>query len=384
MEEAAATSAWDFLRFACAPESRDEDDARVARLLTQPIDWPAVLDLAEKHGVASLLHQKLSGLAGAPPQVMSVLARGYDTDVRKSLFLARELFQVSDCLELSGIETLPYKGIVLSEVFYGDMALRRPGDLDLLVRGRDALRAKNAVREVGYRARVAIPEAAEPDYVASGYEYTFDSSTGKNVLELKWALVPGYFAIDFDVEGLFERAVGVEVGGRAVKTLSPDDLMLVLSVHAAKHVWGRLIWLCDIAQVLRRAQLNWNVIRVQAERLGIQRMLHVTLLLTQQLLGVAIPAEIADAVASDRSAQGLAEEIARAVAAGTTYEEQQISYFRLMMRLRERRGDRLRFLSRLAFTPGPGEWETIRLPRPLFPVYRLVRLARLAAKLAGN
>jgi hypothetical protein len=57
------------------------------------------------------------------------------------------------------------------------------------------------------------------------------------------------------------------------------------------------------------------------------------------------------------------------------------SYFRLMLRLRERRRDQMRFLTRLIFTPGPGEWAVVRLPEPLFPLYRLVRVTRLAAKL---
>jgi hypothetical protein len=44
----------------------------------------------------------------------------------------------------------------------------------------------------------------------------------------------------------------------------------------------------------------------------------------------------------------------------------------------------LRFLARLVFTPGPGEWQAVRLPRPLFPLYYAVRLFRLAAKLVGG
>jgi hypothetical protein len=55
-------------------------------------------------------------------------------------------------------------------------------------------------------------------------------------------------------------------------------------------------------------------------------------------------------------------------------------YFRLMMRLRERRMDRVRFLWRLASTPGAGEWAVIRLPPSLFPLYRVIRLFRLAAR----
>jgi hypothetical protein len=37
----------------------------------------------------------------------------------------------------------------LSEVYYGDMALRRSGDLDLFVRKQDVARIKKAVLELG-------------------------------------------------------------------------------------------------------------------------------------------------------------------------------------------------------------------------------------------
>jgi len=108
------------------------------------------------------------------------------------------------------------------------------------------------------------------------------------------------------------------------------------------------------------------------------------LVLTNRLLAMTIPAPLENVILADRAAQAFADEIAVAVAAGVTYEEEKLSYFRLMMRLRERKSDRLRFLTRLTFTPGPGEWETIRLPKALFPLYRLVRLARLAARFAGG
>jgi hypothetical protein len=165
-----------------------------------------------------------------------------------------------------------------------------------------------------------------------------------------------------------------------VKTPSPEDLLLILSIHAAKHVWGRLIWLCDIAQILKRDNLNWDWIQDRARDLGIARILHITLLLANRLLATTIPAPIEDAVIADRAALAFTEQIAVAVAAGVTYGEEQLSYFRMMMRLRERRADRLRFFTRLTFTPGPGEWETVHLPKLLFPLYRIVRLARLASR----
>jgi hypothetical protein len=176
--------------------------------------------------------------------------------------------------------------------------------------------------------------------------------------------------------------VKVKLAGRQVKTPCPEDLLLVLSIHAAKHVWGRLIWLCDIAEIVKRERIDWESVQGSARELGVQRILNITFLLLQRFLGAAIPNAMKNVVLADRAAQELAERIAPAVASGVSYGEQQGSYFRLMMRLRERRVDRWRFLARLTFTPGPGEWELVRLPRVLFPFYLLVRLGRLAARLS--
>ena len=349
----------------------------------RPVDWGNVLEFADRHGTSSLLYRNLSHLPGTvPSSQLAVLAQRYQTNVHKSLFLARELIRILDCLDGLGIEVLPYKGLVLSEMYYGDMALRQSGDLDLFVRKGDVARIKNAVQELGYTVRVPIPEEAQQDYISSGYECTFDSAAGKNVLELQWALQPHFYAVDFDMGGMFDRAVKAVVAGRTVKTPSPEDLFLVLSVHAAKHVWGRLIWLCDIAQVLKAGNLNWNWIEVQARELGIERILRITLLLANRFMETAIPPQIEESIKADRVTQAFADEISASVIRGVSYEEDQLSYFRFMMGLRERRADRIRFFTRLAFTPGPGEWEMVRLPKSAFPLYRLVRLARLAARFA--
>jgi hypothetical protein len=167
-----------------------------------------------------------------------------------------------------------------------------------------------------------------------------------------------------------------------MRTPSPEDLFLILSVHAAKHVWGRLIWLCDLARIMASPQLKWEWIAEQAENLGIARILRVTLLLLNRLLHVEIPVRAEASVPLDSHAAMLAREIEASIVAATEYDVESFAYFRLMLRLRERRRDQMRFISRLALTPGPGEWNSVRLPAKLFPLFRVVRLWRLAGKLA--
>lgn len=373
---------WKVLLAACAGA---ENDLR-GLLGVHPdadFDWGRALQLAEDHGISLLLYRNLKGMKDAiPSSVLETLRERYETNVHRALLLTRQLIRVLDLLDGLGIDAISYKGVVLSESHYGDIAMRVAGDIDLFVRKNDVDRIKNAVRELGYTPRVEIPKDAEKDHKASGYECSFDSPAGRNLLEIQWALQPRFYAVDYDMDELFERTVKTTVGGRSVKRLAAEDLLLVLAVHGAKHAWGKLIWLCDIAQILQREELDWELVQSRAQDLGVERILLITMELTNRFLGATIPVEIERSAAKDRAAKVLAEEIAVAVEAGVSYGEEQVSYFRLMMRLRERRVDRLRFLTRLTFTPGPGEWNAMRLPKVMFPFYRVVRLGRLAARVA--
>jgi len=270
---ASAGTEWKLLLAAISANPEKVDD--LPGWLRQNVDWPKLLRLADYHGVSSLLYQSLfsMGDSAAPAEAVQSLRRRHDINVHKCLFLTRELVGVLDNLASLGIEVMPYKGVVLSQTLYGDMALRQSGDMDLLVHASDLPRTKKTVCALGYTPHLTLSGAAERAYVRSGYECTFDHAGGRNLLELHWALQPHFYSVDFDLSGVFRRAVTVSVAGRKAKTPSPEDLLLILSLHAAKHVWGRLIWLCDIAQITKRPDLNWDWISSQAKALGIERIL---------------------------------------------------------------------------------------------------------------
>jgi hypothetical protein len=378
---------WCLLLTACSEVHRQERTDRLRLLLREPIRWKLLFDLAERHGTQPLLYQALVEIEGAVPrEQVSLIEQSYQTNLHKALFLSRELIRIIEYLGDLGIEVMPYKGLALAELIYGDIALRQSGDIDLLIHAQDLPRIRDAVGELGYMPHLTLSEPEERAYLQSGYEYAFDGIAGPNLLEVQWAIHPRFYAVDFDITGLFQRAVTVAVAGHPMKTPSPEDLLLVLSAHAAKHVWGRLVWLCDIARIINLPTLNWNWIASQAEALGMVRILLVTMLLANRLLGTTIPQAAQASLPEDPATPALAtlslaNEIKSHLASESPYNVESLAYFRLMMRLRERPADRRRFLQRLAFTPGPGEWQAVRLPGALFPLYRLVRLLRLAARL---
>jgi Uncharacterised nucleotidyltransferase len=156
-------SAWNALPAASCADLH-EGVVRTRSLFDRNIDWEEVLRLADHHGTSSLLYQNLSPLSDVvPPSILSTLRERYESNIRKSLFLTRELIRIGDRLDGLGIEVIPYKGLALSEIYYGATALRQSGDIDLFVRRQDVGRIKEAVRELGYTTRVPISKDAEED-----------------------------------------------------------------------------------------------------------------------------------------------------------------------------------------------------------------------------
>lgn len=367
---------------ACSSAPDERKMGRLRRVLEQPVNWKSLSALASRHGMQPLLYQALlRGADAVPAEEMQFLKQSYHANLQRALLLSREFVRILDQLSRIGVEVIPYKGLALAETLYGDITLRQSGDIDLLIRDYDLPRVRKAVGELGYMPHAPLSEEQQQVYLKTGYECAFDGAAGRNLLEVQWAIQPRFYAIDFDMPGIFQRAITATVAERRVKTPSYEDLFLILSAHAAKHVWERLVWLCDIARLTQLSGLNWNWIGAQARNLGLCRILRVTLLAANRLLDVPIPATTEKYLPQDSAASDLADEMIGCIFSEEDYNVESLAYFRLMMKLRERAIDRRRFLRRLILTPGPSEWQTVRLPRPLYPLYRFVRLSRLASRL---
>jgi hypothetical protein len=318
-----------------------------------------------------------------PARQLDTLRIRYRDNARRALWFTGELVRILGHFESLGITAMPYKGPILAETLYGDVTQRQFGDLDVLVHEADVPGARAALLSLGYKPGIELLPHQERAYIAAGYECPFHAAHGPNSLELQWQILPRFYSIDLDVAGFFERADEISLGGRPMQTLRAQDLVLVLCTHAAKHVWVQLSWLCDIARLVKSPQLDWDAIQDDARRLGIERIVGLSLLLAHKLLGSALPPAMQERLRADPLATVLADEIVRVIERSAHYDTESIAYFRLMMRLRERWQDRARFFWRLAFTPGVGEWSAVQLPKHLQPLYRLVRLSRLARRLAS-
>jgi hypothetical protein len=369
----------------CALTGSELSPARMERVANwnfSALDWGEFLRLAERHGVLPLAARNLTEHGrGVPTEVQRSLGSAYDANLRRSLWFAAELARIMAQFGSGQLRTVPYKGPVLAQTLYRDLGLRSFSDLDFLISPVDFERARQAFAEIGYRPSADLKPDVERLWMRIGYERSFDGAAGKNLVELQWALLPYFYGVDLPVDDLLARAGRTVVGGSEVPCLSPEDSLLVLCLHAAKHLWSRLIWLSDIAGTLQKQTIDYALVVSRARALGITRILGVSFWLVKEVLWTELPQFAEEMIAADIEVEVLGGEFAERLARGAAYDFESTEYFRLILKLRERRGDRWRYLWRLVWTPGAGDVAAVRLPEALFPLYRVVRIGRLTRRL---
>src|SRR5204862_2939692 len=94
------------------------------------------------------------------------------------------------------------------------------------------------------------------------------------LLELQWRLAPKYFAVELDVAAMAARCDALSLGGQRLPVLAPEDNLLVLCIHGAKHHWQMLKWIVDVDLFIRRNPgLSWPTLTTRAKQTGTLRML---------------------------------------------------------------------------------------------------------------
>jgi hypothetical protein len=372
------------LLLCCArTQIKPETSQRIRALVSQPLDWECVFQLASRHKLSPLLYWQLNVVAVdlIPQPILQRLRTDLATINRRNLQLAAELLNLLQLFHQQNIQAIPYKGPILAETVYGNLALREFVDLDILVRQRDVLAARDLLIARGYRPCVRLAAEQEAAFLDYQCEHVLSDDRRDLMVEIQWRVVPNYFSFPFDYENLWQRTEPATLCQRPITTLSPEDTLLMLCVHGSKHLWSRLGWVCDVAEAIRHLrQLNWHLLEQRAEMSGSRRMLHLGLFLAQDLLSAELPKDIRQQIDADATVKVLADEVSSQLWAEN--EESAAGFFEsslFHLKAKERWRDRLRFCFRVLTTTTIEDWSpNDNLQSLPFSVQarRSVRLAR--------
>jgi hypothetical protein len=286
--------------------------------------------------------------------------------VRSSLLFAGELLRLLDLFDRHAIAALPFKGPVLADMLYGDIAARDYCDLDILVPKQDIARAIGALLAAGYSTDLPSNPGQRKAYLGARYEIHFTPPGGAIPIEIHQSFLPPAYGFN-----LVPRTERRTFFGREIAALSPADLLLVLCAHGAKHAWSEPSLVRDAARLLEVSadDLCWPDLLRQAAAIGAERMLLLGLYLAARL-DAPVPAAILNQAQQDKAVVGLAGRI-RIDGPESP---------RFFLEARERLRDKLACCARLALTPNEEDYSFLPLPGVLSPLYYPLHAVRVAGK----
>jgi hypothetical protein len=366
---------------------------RIRTLLERDLDWPTLIGAALVQRVAPLLHRWLSTIRpeAVPAAVLDDLKGRFLANAERDVLLVEELPRLVATFESRGIRAIPFKGPLIAASLYGNLALRRFYDLDILVHPQDVPGAKNALLSLGYR---------QEGFAGAG-EWHFMEEQGRWPVDLHERVAPRYFPLPAPFDELWARLEPVLLQGRPILTLAPEHLFLVLSLQLAKdcrQCKQRLAQICDAAELVRAyPELDWEFVLQRARALGMLRILLLELHLVSDLLDAPLPERVLRAARADRRVRSLAVQVSArlfahpgapaqaARAEPGTHRVDTRFYLSSRERLRDKVGyvfQRTQICLRPLITPTERDRRFVALPRELTFLYYLVRPVRVLVQWA--
>ena len=294
------------LLLCCARTNAPRERIRSILSETQ-IDWDYFFLLARRHAVVPLVYRQLKDLV--PPERIQRSKQHYQENSARNVVLAAELCRLIKLFADSGIEAIPYKGPILSLFAYGDLALRRFVDLDVIVKKHDVAPAHDLLLADNYALPKPLTSEQQELLLRTQHNLQFTKDNRQLIVELHWEVAPHLFASSVQTETLWLHLVPFELNGTQMKTLSADDLLFSLCVHGSRHLWERLGWICDVAELISRHNLNWTALLDRAAKADSERMFLLGVHLAATLLDAPLPPEVKGRCDADKRLAPLASNI---------------------------------------------------------------------------
>ena len=284
---------------------------RIRSIAETRIDWNYFFQLARRHAVLPLVYHQLNQHAAdlVPLEHLQRFKKYSLENAARNVVLTAELCRLIKLFADAGIEAVPYKGPILSLFAYGDLSLRRFVDLDLIVKKPDVARARDLLLDDNYELSKSLTAEQQELLLRTQHNLQFTKDNRQLIVELHWEVAPHLFASTVQGDALWSNLVPFKLNDTQVRTLSADDLLFSLCVHGSRHLWERLGWICDVAELISRHSLNWATLLERAAKADSERMFLLGLYLAQQLLQTQLPAEVARRCEADNRLAPLAANI---------------------------------------------------------------------------
>jgi hypothetical protein len=347
--------------------------------VSEPVNWKWFKEIIDRNQILPLAYHNLQDtLPGAHhSEIVRALRDAVIGLTGQSMSQAAELVRITESVRSAGFEIAALKGVSLSVLAYGNLAMRSPGDIDVLVSGAHVFDVERVLKGLGYNRadpRAELTPRRLNHYLRYYKHFTYFCEEKAAPLELHWRLFHNIPLLK-EADAKFPPTMPVEVGSNIVYTLSRNELFLYLCVHGSVHGWPILKWLADIGALLSlMTTADIADVAELATRRGLLAEVRAALSLVDLFLTVEGPT-----FELPGEAQPVAERIVEMAQRLLTAQDYCLEVQRLprlamfLYDLRLRSSWRYRSEDIRRALVHPPDWDRLNLPDALFPLYAAVR-----------
>lgn len=211
-----------------------------------------------------------------------------------------ELDRIASLFKKNGIIIVALKNSGICRGLYRIPGASPMGDLDVLVDISDFEKAHKLLLLEGYKFKFRS-ELEENDIkkakISGGAEYLAILKDGNELwFELQWRPVAGRWIQKHqepEAKDLISRSKSIP--GSDVRILSPEDNLLQVCLHTAKHSYVRSPGFrlhTDVDRIINETKINWETFIYQVEKLEVKTACYFSLYFAKTLLNTKIPNNI--------------------------------------------------------------------------------------------
>lgn len=268
-------------------------------------DERAFLGFCERNEIGPMVAYELLKIEDVSLSLRDEWQSVFDRSAERMKIMMTVLDEVGEILAQKGIAVIALKNAGIARGIFPIPACCPMGDLDVLIDRQDFRKAHRALLGAGFdlatRAEEVEPADLEHGFLSGGTEYLKNVEGLDIWVELQWRPVAGrWIRVDQEPNGaeLVDRSI--EIAGSKVRLLSPNDNLLQVSLHTAKHTYVRAPGLrlhTDVDRLVKYTKIDWPEFVQTVRQTQVTVPVYFSLALAKSLLETPIPSDVLGALA---------------------------------------------------------------------------------------
>lgn len=274
------------------------EEKRIAELFSK-VDEEKFFSEAKINGVASIVADALIKVFNSN-NISECWLKEFEKVSNTTASYMAALDIAANLLSENNIRMVALKNSGITRGLYARHGASPMGDLDVLVLEDQFSEAHKLLSKNGFKLK--FRSALEKDTIESaiksgGAEYSYKLPNGENLwFELQFRPVAGrWITADREPNTSELVARSISINNSSVRLLSPEDNLIQVALHTAKHSFVRAPGFrlhTDVDRIVLEQKIDWDLFVSKVSELRVKVAVYMSLSMAKSLLSTPIPSEV--------------------------------------------------------------------------------------------